>query len=335
MANGKKPDFCTECRRRTEYELMKAVSKETIREKEYKFVYTTAICKECGQEMDIPGLLDINMKERDEQYRALEGIISMEDIKRLLDIYHIGKAPLSLALGFGEVTVARYLDGQMPSKDYSDIMKRALCSPEYMKGLLNKNKCKMGETAYKKAVKAADELEDLFRISDKMRAVIAYLFEQMQEVTPLALQKLLYFIQGIHMALFDAAFFPEDCYAWQHGPVYEKVYALFRDFKYNPIDDDRFVLFTRKKQELPNDGKKVVDLVVKSFGGYSGKALEIITHSEKPWLDARRGCGDKEPSHVVIPKEDIKEYFKEVAGKYGIDSEEHLNRYIDEKLRRA
>lgn len=27
-----------------------------------------------------------------------------------------------------------------------------------------------------------------------------------------------------------------------HGPVYQEVYELFRDFKYNPIDDARFAL---------------------------------------------------------------------------------------------
>ena len=38
------------------------------------------------------------------------------DIKKIMDIYKIGKAPLSLALGFGEVTIPRYLEGQVPSK---------------------------------------------------------------------------------------------------------------------------------------------------------------------------------------------------------------------------
>lgn len=31
--------------------------------------------------------------------------------------------------------------------------------------------------------------------------------------------------------------FVEDCRIWIHGPVYPGVYDLFRDFKYNPIED--------------------------------------------------------------------------------------------------
>lgn len=93
-------------------------------------------------------------------------------------------------------------------------------------------------TAYKKAIKAAKEIAGMFCMSDKMLLTISYIFEQMQEVTPLALQKILYFIQGIYMVMFDKPLYKEDCMAWVHGPVYEEVYDLFKDFKFNPIEDN-------------------------------------------------------------------------------------------------
>ena len=43
----------------------------TIREKEYTFEITAAFCNKCGGEMEIPGLMDYNMKEIDEQYRSI------------------------------------------------------------------------------------------------------------------------------------------------------------------------------------------------------------------------------------------------------------------------
>ncbi|MBD5464917.1 MAG: DUF4065 domain-containing protein [Lachnospiraceae bacterium] len=329
MSKNVRQDFCTECRKNTEYEIMKQVKQEIIRDRKYEFTFTTAICKECGEEMDIPGLADLNIAEMDRQYRETEQIISIEDIEKLMDIYHMGKAPLSLALGFGEVTISRYLDGQMPSKNYSDIMKNALASPEYMEKLLKQNRERVGNTAYKKAMKAIGELKELFEISDKMLVSIAYIFEQMQEVTPLVLQKMLYYVQGIYMVLFDMPLFSEKCYAWQHGPVYEKVYFLFKDFKYNPIDDNRFALFSGKSEKLAENEKMVIDLVIKTFGRYSGKVLESITHNERPWQDARKGYDCTEPSRVLIGEEDMKSYFKEISGRYGIDSVEGLNRYID------
>ncbi|MBS5062703.1 MAG: DUF4065 domain-containing protein [Hungatella hathewayi] len=332
MAGIGRTDFCVECRKETEYEVQKVIRTETIREKEYSFAFTVAVCKECGEEMDIPGLLDLNIRERDEQFREAEDIVFVDDIKKLMDIYHLGKAPLSLALGFGEVTITRYLEGQVPSKAYSDIMRKALASPEYMEELLVENREKVGETAYKKALRAIRELKDLFKISDKMLTTIAYIFEQAEEMTPLALQKILYFIQGIYMVLFEKPLYPEDCHAWVHGPVYEDVYYLFRDFKYNPIDDNRFVLFRGKSKSLAVDEKNVIDLVMKTFGIYSGKVLESITHNEKPWVEARRGYGLDEASHVVIEKEDMKRYFKEVSEKYGVESAACLNSYIASKM---
>jgi uncharacterized phage-associated protein len=161
-----------------------------------------------------------------------------------------------------------------------------------------------------------------------MLLTISYIFEQMKEVTPLALQKILYFIQGIYMVLFNKPLYKEDCMAWVHGPVYEEVYDLFKDFKYNPIEDDRFAIFKDRFEELSEDEKKVIDLVINTFGKYSGKVLEGITHEELPWKNARIGYEASEPSREVISKEEIRNYFISVADRYGVDTEEKLNSYI-------
>ena len=41
---------------------------------------------ECGEEMGIPGLIDKNVQEIDEQYRAAEGLVLIDDIVRLMKI---------------------------------------------------------------------------------------------------------------------------------------------------------------------------------------------------------------------------------------------------------
>ena len=83
-----------------------------------------------------------------------------------------------------------------------------------MKRKLMENRGRLTDTAYKKAMGAAESIESLFSVSDKMLRVIAYVFEKLEEVTPLMLQKLLYFVQGIYLALFDRPIFTEDC---RHG----------------------------------------------------------------------------------------------------------------------
>ena len=322
-----KKDFCIKCRKETEYILQKAVVKRVIKDKEYSFNITNAICKECGNPMSLPGLIDKNIQELDEQYRSYEGLLSIAEIEKLMEMYKIGKGPLSLALGFGEITITRYLNGQIPSKEYSDIMKQALASPEYMLARLKKNKAKLAPAAYKKAVAAAKALDKLFTISEKMLCVIAYIFNSLGEVTPLLLQKLLYFIQGVSYAQQGKPMFKEDCQAWIHGPVYQEVYNLFRDFKFNPKEDARFAILANA-QGLTSEEKRIINLVMDTFGIYGDKALERITKLEKPWVQARWGYGEDVPANTLIAKESIAEYYAGQKQKYDFSSEAGLRAYI-------
>ena len=329
---GRRRAFCMECRKETAYALRKTPITKTIREKEYQFIITTAHCKECGCEIGIKGILDYNAKEIDEQFRKAEGIVSLEEVEKLGKIYNLGKAPLSIALGFGEVTITRYIAGQIPSKEYSDIIRSALSDTKVMKGLLESNKDKLADAAYKKAMSAIDELDALFSVPSKMLMVISYVFEQLGEVTPLALQKILYFIQGLYFSRYGKPLFNDNCQAWVHGPVYAEIYDMFSSFRYDPIDDPRFELLKGKSTDLDEKEREVINLVVNTFGMYGGKVLERITHKEDPWIDAREGYSENEPSQEEISKESIKEYFVSVREKYDLNTETGIMDYIQNML---
>ena len=81
MAEKEKIDFCTICRKETEYVLKKRNIKKNIKDVEYMFNITIAICRDCGEEMSIPGLIDRNIQEVDKQYRDYENIVSINDIE--------------------------------------------------------------------------------------------------------------------------------------------------------------------------------------------------------------------------------------------------------------
>jgi len=126
--------------------------------------------------------------------------------------------------------------------------------------------------------------------------------------------------------------YEEDCRAWVHGPVYEPVYRMFKSFKFNPIDDSRFVLIKNRYKELTAEEKKIIELVVNTFGRYSGKVLENITHTEAPWIEARKNCLPGEHSNELISKASIKKYFDEVSKEYEMDTVEGIRKYISSKL---
>lgn len=318
-------DFCYECRKEREYKIVKTPYRHKVGKKIYKFLISSAICQTCGSEMGIPGILDLKAKEIGKQYREAEGLVQNDEIRTLMELYNIGQAPLSLALGFGEVTISRYLIGCYPSKKHTLVIRSALNSPSFMKKQLEKNKSKLTNAAYRKAYHTACELEKIFSFSDKLRSTIARLFNNLSEITPLALQKLLYFCQGYSLALESAPIFPEECEAWPHGPVCQEIYHLFKSFKYNPIDDDRFIILNNSKEALSDREKQIIDLVSTTFGAYSGKTLETITHNEDPWKNT--------PLNSTIKKSLIKKYYKSVNQEYDLATESGTNKYIRSKLK--
>lgn len=229
--------------------------------------------------------------------------------------------------------ITRYLEGLVPSKEYSDVIRRALCSPSFMKEMLLKNREKIADSAFTKAMKAAETLEKAFLISDKMQGAIAYIFHAIDEAAPMALQTLLYYIEGVYSALSGKFMFSETCEAWRHGPVFRNVYSLFRGFRYSPVDDARFAVLRGKKELLSDDERHAADLVLGTFGRYGGKALELISRKEDPWLKAREGYGPDESSDEEISNDSIKEYFISVNRKYPLGSKKGLNDYISDMFR--
>jgi hypothetical protein len=75
MVARRRTDFCMECRKDTTYTLKKRNIQKNIKGKEYVFSITAAVCDECGAEMSLPGLIDKNIQEVDEQYRSKVKIV--------------------------------------------------------------------------------------------------------------------------------------------------------------------------------------------------------------------------------------------------------------------
>ena len=123
-------------------------------------------------------------------------------------------------------------------------------------------------------------------------------------ITPLKLQKILYYAQGYYLALNDIELFDEDFQAWAHGPANPDIYEEYKKYGFESID---------APNEKPIFEENIVDFlnsIWNTFGIYDGKYLEELTHKEKPWLDARKGFKPGEACTEIITKESMKEFFK-------------------------
>ena len=54
-------------------------------------------------------------------------------------------------------------------------------------------------------------------------------------ITPMKMQKLLYFLQGWHLAITGEPVIEEKFSAWQYGPVEENLYHMLKKYRGMPI----------------------------------------------------------------------------------------------------
>lgn len=151
--------FCEECRKDIEYLIKPVLMKGKLKGEEYEYTGEKAVCSICGSEVYTAEVEDRNLKALYDVYREKNGIISLEKILEIPQKYNIGKRPLSLLLDWGEMTFSRYCDGDMPTKQYSDILQKIYDEPKYYKDLLEKNKDNLKSSqAYEKSKRKVQEL---------------------------------------------------------------------------------------------------------------------------------------------------------------------------------
>lgn len=113
----------------------------------------------------------------------------------------------------------------------------------------------------------------------------------------LKLQKLLYYMQGFHLAFFDEPFFNESIEAWTYGPVVPVVFQEFKKYKKDSINPDNY----HDDLVLTDDEQQMFDMVYSEYNRYSAVALMNMTHTEGPWKN--HGIGD------VITNEELRAFF--------------------------
>src|SRR5690242_15886829 len=93
-------------------------------------------------------------------------------------------------------------------------------------------------------------------------------------ITHLKIQKLLYYVQGLHLAVYGKALFPESIEAWDHGPVVPEIYSMYKGYKNKPLPDpekSHYGLFTKEQRDLIRD-------VYSVYGQFSAWKLRNMTH---------------------------------------------------------
>jgi uncharacterized phage-associated protein len=118
-------------------------------------------------------------------------------------------------------------------------------------------------------------------------------------ISNMKLQKLLYYAQGLHLAMTGEPLFSERITAWQYGPVVSSVYHEFKKYgsaRIPPPDDLDFSSYDEATIGFLNE-------VYQVYGQFSAWKLRNMTHEERPYQEAKHNIG-------VISHNSMREHFQ-------------------------
>ena len=313
--------YCEHCDKEVKCNIIEKYEVMNTFGSEASILTKRAYCPNCHNEVWVGELHNFNLAQREAAWRRQNGYLSIQQLEELLTKYNIGKRPFSVAIGLGEQTFTNYLNGSIPKKSTQQLLSRVYNNPSFYLELVEQNKNLLNEITLKKTIVAANNLINRNETSI-LFLYATYLLAKCGDITPLQLQKMLYYTQACFIIFYNKFAFTDECEAWVHGPVYRNVYEKYRDYKYDAIPQPL------KAPELMSQETSILNLVIEYFGKYSGKILEQFTHKELPWLKAREGLSENDASNRIIDNNLIFNYFTDIKNKYKIVSLPDIQLYI-------
>lgn len=139
-----------------------------------------------------------------------------------------------------------------------------------------------------------------------------YVFAKLERIGHLKLQKLIYYIDAWHMVYFDKPLISNDFEAWVHGPVVREMWDFYKN-RLPLFDELRFNEYGRQRAlatfKVSDSQSELIDDVLEEYGDKTAYYLEVLTHSESPWREARRGLAPLDITDRVISKKTMQTFY--------------------------
>lgn len=132
------------------------------------------------------------------------------------------------------------------------------------------------------------------------------------DLTNKKLNKLLYYSKAWFYTLNGTEIFENNVKAWVHGPVIVEVYQEYKKYGFGKITQ---VISENDFSKLTKDERSFLDEVWSIYGKRDADYLELLTHSEDPWQNARQGLSSFDNSDNNITLESMKTYYSSMLAK--------------------
>lgn len=135
--------------------------------------------------------------------------------------------------------------------------------------------------------------------------VAKYILKKCGRMTTMKLQKLVYYSQAWSLVWDGEPLFENDFQAWANGPVCPELFNAHKGFFSISYEELKY----GDENLLNKIQKETIDAVIDFYGPRDAHWLSMLTHREKPWIDARKGCADGESCTEIITKDSMQEYY--------------------------
>ena len=134
--------------------------------------------------------------------------------------------------------------------------------------------------------------------------VAKYILEHYGSMSAMKLQKLCYYCQAWSLVWDDEPLFSENIEAWINGPVVPALYMQHKGiFKVQPNN------ISGNSALLSPVQKETINAVCDEYSKLNAQQLSDLSHSEAPYINARKGLAPNERGHNVISIADMAEYY--------------------------
>lgn len=333
--------FCVHCFERTPVEHKFVTDKVELHGETITYEAERYECTKCHQYTDNDELTDRNYNTIYRKYQEKKNMLKAEDFRYVRnELYQVSTRVMAKLIGWSPATISRYENGSLQTKKHDTHFKTYL-DPRAMKRAFDNYRDELEEKPRKaleerlsflldtvkssELLKGLDDRLTLLNIEDiddewsmtstesveKFFIIKGQEFNEEDEddlrVSPLKLQKLMYFAQGWTHAFTGHDLFEDNFQAWQHGPVIPDLYRRYKSYGSKRIDKDLGVSI--HDLGLTSDQLSILHWIWDKYSKFEAKFLEDLTHMEYPWRKTRADLPDDASCDWIIKKDDIHDFF--------------------------
>lgn len=148
--------MCIECGTKNQYKFMDSIRKYEGGGYKFDLLVQIPFCENCGAPIYIEEVEDKINKEANRKIREQREIISREEILEIQERYHVSQKFLSKLLGWGEITLTRYINKNYTPNITNSNRLKELKNPYVFQRLLQDYRARDLEKEEEKAFRKAE-----------------------------------------------------------------------------------------------------------------------------------------------------------------------------------